>query len=63
MLKIEATGDLRITKARKKVLEAMALIIEAQFGEELYAVFVNHNVSDPKRIHGINFVFHKETPL
>lgn len=62
MIKIEATGDIRLSKARKKCLEGCALAIEAVFGEDLYACFVNHKVVDPKHIHGINFVFHKEAP-
>jgi len=59
-IKIEATGKLKITEKRKKILGAVSYVIEELFGEPIYAVFINEDKNAPKRAYSINFVFHSE---
>ena len=56
-LRVEASGDLRLSKERQAAMEIAARIIGLVFKVDIHGVFLNAVRDDPKSPYGVNIVF------
>ena len=56
-IRIEASGDLRLSNERKTAMELAARIIGLVFRVDIHGVFLNAVRDDPKTPYGVNIVF------
>lgn len=56
-LRVEASGDLRLSKERQEAMEIAARVLSLGFKMEIHGAFLNSVRDDPKSPYGVNIVF------
>jgi hypothetical protein len=56
-VRVEASGDLRLSKEREACMRAIAMLAGVIFKVDIHGVFLNAVRDNPKEPYGINIVF------